>query len=196
MKEWGSDCRRRSECQAVIPRRRSNQRDDFFCIRVRMKKKTQYTHLVQDSLTDGHGRTNRWTKPVKKKKFPRAEQQQKPTTTILCFRSFLFYFFQPRNRPELWIRKGSRRGSSEREIRDFLGEAKYTQRKRAGKQWSMKHFPLFKLIKKLKQNNKKKPTLLRSDAVSHITHLPQFKEETTNQKKKFKLDKRSFQQNK
>lgn len=153
-----------------------------YCIRVRMKQNENRLHNTWFRTTDGHGQIRIWTKPVEKKKFPRAEQQQKPTTTILCFRSF-FIFFQPRNRPELWIRKGSRRGSSEREIRNFLGEAKYTQRKRAGKQWSMKHFPLFKLIKK-KWNKitKKKLTLLRSDAVSHITRLSEFEKETTKQK--------------
>lgn len=41
----------------------------------------------------------------------------------------------------------------------------------------MKHFPLFKLIKKLKQNKaKKQPTLLRSDEMNHIENLTKIKQ--------------------
>lgn len=65
-----------------------------YCIRVRMKQNENRLHNTWFRTTDGHGQIRIWTKPVEKKKFPRAEQQQKPTTTILCFRSFLFFSSQ------------------------------------------------------------------------------------------------------
>lgn len=107
-----------------------------YCIRVRMKQNENRLHNTwfRTTIQDRRTRTNTdMDEAGRKKEIPksRATTETHDHHTLL---SFFFIFFQPRNRPELWIRKGSRRGSSEREIRNFLGEAKYTQRKRAGKQ--------------------------------------------------------------
>lgn len=107
-----------------------------YCIRVRMKQNENRLHNTwfRTTIQDRRTRTNTdMDEAGRKKEIPksRATTETHDHRTLL---SFFFIFFQPRNRPELWIRKGSRRGSSEREIRNFLGEAKYTQRKRAGKQ--------------------------------------------------------------